>query len=377
MNLSNSGYERARALGFQVRSSPGSGNGPVTVMIVPKVMDALEAMHLMRASLPGEQFQLNRVYRLYLPARNLYQPAMKEGVEAGLTQPVPASSKKCSADRCYAPAAMQWNDRFSSCGRNVRIGIIDTDIDLKHPAFRDQKIAYKASCQRTKAPLAIGTEPGCWHCWPGGPIAALPASFQTGYDAAAIFYSDESGDTVTDTVSFLKALDWMADSGVKLVNMSFTGPRDDLAQKKIESMSARGVVFIAAAGNDGPAAEPAYPAAYPQVIAVTAVTKDLRNYPYANRGAHIDLAAPGVDIWTAWPEEKEGYRSGTSFASPFVTGVLAIYPPDVLRSPKSSLLDRLNISDLGAPGRDPIYGRGLLRAPASCPGNATEVAALR
>ena len=378
MNLSNAGYERARALGFQVRSSPGSGNGPVTVMIVPKVMDALEAMHLMRASLPGEQFQLNRVYRLYQSARNLYQPAMKEGVEAGLTQPVPASSKKCSADRCYAPAAMQWNDRFSSCGRNVRIGIIDTDIDLKHPAFKDQKIAYKAFVPEDKSPS------GNWH---GTGVLALLAGRpdsgtaglvpDAGYHAAAIFYSDESGDTVTDTVSFLKALDWMADSGVKLVNMSFTGPRDDLAQKKIESMSARGVVFIAAAGNDGPAAEPAYPAAYPQVIAVTAVTKDLRNYPYANRGAHIDLAAPGVDIWTAWPEEKEGYRSGTSFASPFVTGVLAIYPPDVLRSPKSSLLDRLNISDLGAPGRDPIYGRGFLRAPASCPGNATEVAALR
>lgn len=146
--------------------------------------------------------------------------------------------------------------------------------------------------------------------------------------------------------------------------------------KKIESLSAKGMVFTAAAGNDGPTAGPAYPAAYPQVIAVTAVTKDLRNYPYANRGNHIDLAAPGADIWTAWPDAKEGYRSGTSFAAPFVTGVLAVYPPNVLSEPKESLLEHVNVTDLGPAGRDPIYGRGLLQAPANCQGTASEVAEL-
>ncbi len=181
---------------------------------------------------------------------------------------------------------------------------------------------------------------------------------------------------MTDTVSFSKALDWMGDSGVRLVNMSFTGPQDDLIQKKIESLSAKGLVFTAAAGNEGPTAGPAYPAAYPQVIAVTAVTKDLRNYPYANRGDHIDIAAPGVDIWTAWPDAREGYRSGTSFASPFVTGVLAVYPPSVLRAPKDGILEHVNVTDLGPPGRDPIYGRGLLQAPPSCQGNSNEVAGL-
>ena len=221
-------------------------------------------------------------------------------------------------------------------------------------------------------------EPGCWHCWPAWPDSGTPGLVPDAtYHAASIFYADESGGTVTDTVSFLKALDWMSESGVKLVNMSFTGPRDDLVRRKIESLSAKGVVFAAAAGNDGPTAEPAYPAAYPQVIAVTAVTKDLRNYPYANRGEHIDVAAPGVDIWTAWPEAREGYRSGTSFASPFVTGVLAIYPPDVLRGSKNNLLEHVNITDLGPPGRDPIYGRGLLQAPATCQGNSSEVAELR
>ena len=114
----------------------------------------------------------------------------------------------------------------------------------------------------------------------------------------------------TDTISLLKALEWMKANDVKLINMSFAGPRDELVKDEIEELSSKGITFVAAAGNEGPAAEPAYPAAYPQVIAVTAVTKDLHNYRYANRGDHIDVAAPGVDIWTAVPGGREGFTLG-------------------------------------------------------------------
>ncbi len=169
-----------------------------------------------------------------------------------------------------------------------------------------------------------------------------------------------------DTISLLKALDWMRSFDVKIINMSFSGPRDDLVADAIERMSESGVVFVAAAGNEGPTAEPSYPAAYPEVIAVTAVTKDLRNYRYANRGYHIDVAAPGVDIWTAAPGGRAGYHSGTSFAAPHVTAVLAVEPPETLKQRKAELLDDLAVMDLGPEGRDPIYGRGLLLAPSEC-----------
>jgi subtilisin family serine protease len=340
---------------------------------VPRGVDPAEAMRLLQENIPGENFQLNRLYRLY-------QPAMKENKEsreAHLGSPAVAGEKKCAGDRCYAQSTIQWKDQLAPCSRNVKIGVIDTGYDLRHPAFKSQKILSKAFMPEGRNPAAN------WHGT--GVLALLAGRSDSGtpglapaasYHAASIFYADEDGGTVTDTVSFLKALDWMGNSGVRIVNMSFAGPRDDLVESKIASLSARGMVFTAAAGNEGPTAAPAYPAAYPQVIAVTAVTKDLRNYPYANRGDHIDLAAPGTDIWTAWPDAKEGYRSGTSFAAPFVTGVLAVYPPDVLREPKESLLERVNVTDLGATGRDPIYGRGLLRAPATCQGSASEVAEL-
>lgn len=182
-----------------------------------------------------------------------------------------------------------------------------------------------------------------------------------------MFFQNEKGEVETDTVSVLSALEWMSAFDVKIVNMSFSGPRDELVEKTIERMSEQGVLFVAAVGNDGPTAAPSYPASYRPVVAVTAVGKGLHNYPYANRGDRTDAAAPDVDIWSAAPNGLEGYHTGTSFAAPYVTGILAtIYKDAAETQRKDQLLDRLAVMDLGPPGRDPIYGRGLMLAPASC-----------
>ena len=162
--------------------------------------------------------------------------------------------------------------------------------------------------------------------------------------------------------------------------MSLVGPEDDLVHQRVMQMSRKGVVFVAAAGNGGPGAPPAYPAAYSEVIAVTAVDARRRNYPHANRGGYIDVAAPGVGIWTALPENKEGKLSGTSFATPFVTAIgAAIYGSSQLNAasrekrspldPKTVMLARFTIDKIGdgIPGeRDPTYGLGLVQAPTSC-----------
>jgi subtilisin family serine protease len=157
-------------------------------------------------------------------------------------------------------------------------------------------------------------------------------------------------------------------SDVKLVNMSFSGPQDPLLERRIDRLRAEGMVFTAAAGNDGLAAGPSYPAAYPDVIAVTAIDKKMRIYPSANRGDYIDLAAPGVHIWTALPKSKAGYMSGTSFAAPFVTAMLAIQSQETLRLPTDDLLDQVQTVTLDTRGRSETYGRGLLQAPGECPG---------
>ncbi len=118
----------------------------------------------------------------------------------------------------------------------------------------------------------------------------------------------------------LQALHWLKKSGVAVANLSFAGPPDDLLHHAVRELTKAGIVVVAAAGNEGPGAPPSYPAAYEEVIAVTAVDRNLAAYRYASRGDHIDLAAPGVDVWTALPGRREGPQTGTSFAVPYRDG---------------------------------------------------------
>ena len=87
--------------------------------------------------------------------------------------------------------------------------------------------------------------------------------------------------------------------GVQVTNLSLSGPPNALLEQLLRRLAEGGIVIVAAAGNEGPKAGPAYPAAYADVIAVTAVDRMKRPYRRAGRGEHIDLSAPGVDIWTA------------------------------------------------------------------------------
>src|SRR5262249_13684272 len=124
------------------------------------------------------------------------------------------------------------------------------------------------------------------------------------------------------------------------------------------------VLLIAAAGNAGPRSPPLWPAADPNVIAVTATDSEDRLYPMANRGAHVAIAAPGVDILIAVPGGQYGMKSGTSFAAAYVSGIAALMlerkqemTPDAL---KKALL--ATARDLGPRGRDEQFGAGLADA---------------
>lgn len=124
----------------------------------------------------------------------------------------------------------------------------------------------------------------------------------------------------------------------------------------------------AAAGNKGPQAEPVYPAAYEEVIAVTATDKQKRPYRRAGRGEHIDLAAHGVEVWTAASIQGARPRTGTSFAAPFVTSAIALMKAANPELTSDGIRDALTGSaeDIGEPGKDPIFGWGILNARAIC-----------
>jgi hypothetical protein len=369
VNLSKSGADRAKKLGFSVGGSTHSGHsgGRVTRLIPPPGMDARQARDLMQKGRPDEQFAINQRYSYYQPARK----DGSDGSDGNGGKSIPARHGRgiaCTEDRCFGRQVIRWHDDVERCAADLRIGVIDTPVDNQHPAFAGAQIHMGGFVPEGARPAPPWHGTGVLSVLAGDSNSGTPGLVpHANFYVASVFFNDEKGKVETDTVSVLSALEWMSAFDVKIVNMSFSGPRDELVERTINRMSEEGVLFVAAVGNDGPAAAPSYPAAYRPVVAVTAIGKDLRNYPYANRGNKIDASAPGVDIWSAVPNAREGYHTGTSFAAPYVTAILAtVYGHSDQRRRPDELLDSLTAIDLGPPGRDPIYGRGLLTAPANC-----------
>ena len=365
VGLSAWALARTRELGFTVSHSSALGqqHARVAQLIPPPGVDVVAASELLRAEFPESQVGLNYAYH---PYRSATGGDRGEGVvrAQGIRQ---ATIGGCSPERCYGPGIIGWQRDLRACAKNARIGVIDTSADLSHPALKGRHIELGTFLPKGAEPAGGAHGTGVLTILAGNPNSGTPGLVPDAhFFAATVYRSDENGQPVADTLSLLKAMDWMAASNVAVVNMSLTGPDDKLLQRAIAEMSGRGVVFVAAAGNGGPAAPPSYPAAYAGVVAVTAVDKNLRGYIHANHGEYIDIAAPGVAIWTAMPNALEGYQSGTSFAAPHVTAIIAALQGRVRDRSKAGYLRVLSIRDLGPPGRDNIYGRGLAMAPAGC-----------
>src|SRR5262245_30533733 len=350
-----------------------TGASSVSRFVVPDGMDAIAARQLLREQMPSLLSAFNYVYRPYVAA------AEAGGFGAGLGQAIrPSSSKGCAAERCYGPTLINWAPEATGCTIEIGVGVIDTGFDSQHPAFKDRKINWSTVLEGEHVSVQAWHGTGVLALLSGNPQSTTPGLIpNAAFTATNTFYSDASGQPATDTTTLIKALKLMETYKVKVVNLSLAGPQDAVLHKQIKDMSETGVLFVAAAGNGGPFALPSYPAAYPEVIAVTAVDRNLLGYRHATRGSHIDLAAPGVDIWTALPDKREGPQTGTSFAVPYVTAAAAaVYPKDELTykgrplEPKKAVLSRLTTRDLGPAGRDSIYGQGLLQAPAKCADNS-------
>jgi len=181
--------------------------------------------------------------------------------------------------------------------------------------------------------------------------------------AAGIFGVDTDGRPIASATSFAAALNWLLENKVSTINVSLSGPADQLMALAVSRAEARGAALVAAVGNDGTSGVPRFPAAYPGVVGVTAVDQAHQVFRQANRGDFVALAAPGVDLLIPGQPAAGGAAdrlvTGTSFAAPYVTAVLASYGNDRQRMLAEAL-------DLGAPGPDPIFGRGLVQAPAAC-----------
>ena len=168
----------------------------------------------------------------------------------------------------------------------------------------------------------------------GNAVAAIVAGTGQGFEglaqgvslrAAGVMREVAPGINATNTLLVAQALDWMVGEKAQVVNLSLGSASDTVLAAVVGRSLSAGLVLVSAAGNGGPAAAPSYPAAYPGVIAVTAVDAQKRLYARANRGSYVAIAAPGVDVWVPLTanDSKGKYMSGTSFASPFVTAAVA------------------------------------------------------
>jgi subtilisin family serine protease len=239
----------------------------------------------------------------------------------------------------------------TSLGRNVTVAVIDTGIDDSHPdlagALRDHFDAvgdghWDAGQHGTEIGSLIAARGQLLGVAPGARLLSIRAFPAKG---------DQSGEATS--LALVRALDWAVGQHASIVNMSLAGPEDPMVDAAVMEAVAAGTTIVAAAGNAGPGAPPAYPAALKGVIAVTATDQDDKLYEKANQGAYISVAAPGVDVLAAAPGSGYELTTGTSIASAEVSGIVALLKqlaPTLTPGQVASVLSRTAKSIAGGKG---------------------------
>jgi subtilisin family serine protease len=241
-------------------------------------------------------------------------------------------------------------------GMNVTIAVIDSGVDVKHPELANSVADSFDALGSKEGPHVHGTGIA-------GAIVAHARLMGSAPEARLLairaFGVGSKGAESTSYV-ILRGLDYAAEHGAQIINMSFAGPKDPLIERGVAATAARGILMVAAAGNAGAKSPPLYPAANPNVIAVSGTDAQEKLFTASNRGNHIAIAAPGADIFLPAPDEKYQITSGTSFSAAYISGVAALLlerNPALKPGDVRAILMK-TASDLGAPGRDDLFGAG-------------------
>ena len=261
----------------------------------------------------------------------------------------------------YAPERLHLPEAHRlATGDRILVAVIDSGIDASHPDLTGAVVRSFDAAAGDGASHAHGTGMA-------GAIAArrnvLGTAPRVGVLAVRAFDPRTTGGEGT-TFNIIKGIDWAVENGARVINMSFAGPADPRLSDMLERASRRGIVLVAAAGNAGPRSPPLYPAADRNVIAVTATDIEDRLYSGANRGSHIAVAAPGVEILVPAPDGNYQFTTGTSVAAAHVSGVAALL---IERNPKLTPGEVRRIlmrtaKSLGRGERARDFGAGLVNA---------------
>lgn len=259
-----------------------------------------------------------------------------------------------------APAA--WDTTTGSA--NVTIAVVDSGVEATHPDLAGRVLAGYDFANNDSNPAddnghgtavagvaaaqgndGIGVAGAAWN------VAILPVKTMSSSGSGS--YS-----------AIANGITYSADRGARIINLSLGGTSSSSTlQSAVSYAWNKGCVLIAAAGNNGTSTT-VYPAAYPNVIAVSATTSADTMASFSSFGSFVDLSAPGQDITTSWPGGGYITISGTSFSSPLTAGVaaLALSRNPALSNAQINSLLTANADDLGATGYDIYFGAGRLNA---------------
>lgn len=340
LGLSNADLAALARLGFTRVGSNALGAFGETLhrLRVPEEISLPDALAAARAAAPGAALDFNHLY--------------------------PTGGDACAGSSCWSATLVRLADyRPDACGRGAPIAVSDTRVDARHPALKGATISQRRFLPDglTAAPPDHGTAVAALLV--GRVAAGAPPLAPGARLLVAEVFGVRDGTSRADAAAVVRGLDWAVASRARVIGLSLAGARNVLLDRAL-TLAARQANLVAAAGNEGARAGPVWPAAHPDVIAVVAVDARKRAWRGGNRGEHVELAAPGVDVLSASPGGGVTGWTGTSFAVPFAVAAVLRARAETGGDPVAAraLLVR-TAEDLGARGRDDVTGNGLVRAP--------------
>jgi serine protease len=277
----------------------------------------------------------------------------------------PSRSQQWALDKIHTAEAWQ-----RSTGAGVKVAVIDSGVDATHPDLQGNVLSgFDAITDRAGSTTdrhGHGTHVA-------GTIAAVTGN-NVGVTAVAPdvkiipikVLSDSGSGNMSDTA---EGIIWAADNGAQVINMSLgSTTKVDTVSNAISYARSKGVTVIAAVGNDREKGSPtSYPAADAGVIGVAATDAGDRIGHYSTAGNYVDVAAPGTNILSTYPNGQYKTMMGTSMAAPHVAAVAALlksYQPSLTPDQIEAALEKSAV-DLGQPGFDNDFGHGRIDAVAA------------
>ncbi len=343
-----------------------------------------QARDRVRAQPSGITADLNHYYRsdqtppnaLANPVADPVAEPVADAPPAHLPVPMPQlvalrPDPPCTHMNCAVLDMIGWPvQRDATCRVTVTVGMIDTGVNPAHDSLAGADIEVIRLTAEPAAPSSAVHGTAVAGLLVGQQPARAPGLIPEAPLIIVDVFGRDGGDERAPVAALLQALNLMAVRGVRVVNMSLSGPANTTLESVLTRLSGpNGALVLAAAGNAGPGALVSYPAGYPDVIAVTAVDRRGQVCRRAQRGPHLDLAAPGVEVWSATSISGFRPKTGTSFAVPFATAAAAILMSRDPSTTPAGVADalRAQVRDLGAPGPDAVFGAGLLALGNLCP----------